>query len=71
MDCAVFDMDLMPKYAVVIVAIAVNALVRIDTIAAWLPDPDDAIRATATIPATPMTMSPPTTTQRPVHALVR
>jgi hypothetical protein len=60
----------MPKYAVVIVPIVVNAEVRIDTIAVDAPPSEDTL-STAAIPADKMTTSPTTTTHRPVHARVR
>ena len=60
----------MPKYAVVIVPIAVKALVKMATTA----EPAAELLAVFTTPqiaAAAMTASPPTTTHMPVHARVR
>jgi len=69
-DCAVFDMVLMPKYAVVMVLIAVNALVSIATSEATLPLAEAAFH-TAKAAAAAIATSPPMTTQSPVQARVR
>ena len=67
---AVFEADLMPKYAVVIVPIAVKALVRMATIGEPLAEPPEAF-TTPQIAARTITASPPITTHRPVQARVR
>ncbi len=60
----------MPKYAVVIVPMAVKALVKMATTAEPAAEPP-AVFTTPQIAAAAMTASPPTTTHMPVHARVR
>jgi hypothetical protein len=65
-------MVLMPKYAVVIVLTAVNALVRTATIGVVSPPPPDLENFhTVKIAAATMAMSPAKTTQKPDQARVR
>ena len=65
--CAVFDMDRIPKYAVVMVPMAVNAEEAMDTISAPLL-PLLVTCTTAKIAARAMATSPNMTTKSPVQA---
>jgi len=69
-DCAVFDAVFMPKYAVVMVPIAVKALVRIAIIGELL-FVEPAVFQTPITAAAAMATSPATTTHKPVQARVR
>jgi hypothetical protein len=68
-DSAVFDAALIPKYAVVIVEITVNALLKIDTTVAAAVVLPAAIRMPSTA-AMAIAVSPVTTIQSPARARV-